>query len=354
VSLTEQDTTIRNQLSTLDPYAENDARTSRVLTIDEQLKQLELNRALLKSKYSDEHPAVKAQEKEIEILKKSGASSRDLSQKKERLRELEQELAKLSSRYTKEHPLVKRAKAEIEEIKKDMASSAESIANSTESLPVDTGHATNPAYITLKSERDRISVRLRLLEGERKRLAEERELIYGKLKTMPDVEKKYKELLLDYDNARVNFAELQRKVQVARIAEGMEEGQLGEKFTMIEAPFLPQEPFKPNRIAIIFIGLILGIGSGVGAAALKEFGDHSVRRPEEVEKLSGYTVLSVIPNILTPQVRRKRLLKITTAGLLMVTVPTAGLTLFHFMIMDLYIFYDKVAKFLGDRFFLHF
>jgi hypothetical protein len=32
----------------------------------------------------------------------------------------------------------------------------------------------------------------------------------------------------------------------------------------------------------------------------------------------------------------------------------AGIILFHYVIMDLYIFFDKLSKFLGDRFYVHF
>jgi polysaccharide biosynthesis transport protein len=353
ISLKEQDVSIRSELSVLDPYS-GDARTSKILTVKEQLKQLELKRAELKSKYSEEHPTVKALEKEIQILSKTGEHSKDLIQKRERLQELEQEFAQLTSRYSEEHPLVKRNKAEIAELKKDIASTENSIAKETKASLQDVHDVTNPAYISLKSELERIGIRLKSLEGERRRLATERESIYDKLKTMPGVEKKYKELTSDYDNVKSNLTELQRKVQVARIAEGMEEGQLGEKFTMIEPPFLPETPYRPNRIAIILIGLVLGLGSGLGLAALKEMGDHSIRRPEVLERLTGHRVLTVIPYIKTPADRRRKTLKATILSTSAVAVSVFGVTFFHYRVMDLYIFYDKVLKFFGERFYFHF
>jgi uncharacterized protein involved in exopolysaccharide biosynthesis len=338
----------------LAPYIGGDQSTSRVLTVREQLKQLELKRAELKSKYSEEHPVVKSLEKEIQILQSSGEHSNDLIQKRERIRELEQEFAQLRSKYSEEHPLVKRNRAETSQLRKDIASIENSIARDTEIALKDVHDATNPAYINLKSELERMGIRLKSLEGERKRLAAEREYIYVKLKTMPGVEKKYKEITSDYDNAKANLTELQRKVQIAKIAEGMEEGQLGEKFTMIEPPFLPEEPYKPNRIAIILIGLVLGIGSGLGLAALKELGDHSVRHPEELERLTGHMVLTVIPNIRTPADRRRKTLKVTSITISALVVSVFGLTLFHYLVMDLYIFYDKIIKFFSERFYFHF
>jgi uncharacterized protein involved in exopolysaccharide biosynthesis len=354
ISLKEQDVSIRNQLAALDPYSESDPRTSRVLTIGEQLRQLELKRAELKSRYSAEYPALKALEKEIQILQKSGQYSKGIAQKQERLRELEQESAQLTSKYSEEHPLVKRNQAETAELKKDITSLETSLARDAETARRDVRDATNPAYVNLKSELERMGIRLKSLEGERKRLAEEREHIYVKLKTMPGVEKKYRELTSDYDSAKVNLMELQRKMQVAKIAEGMEEGQLGEKFTMIEPPFLPEEPYKPNRTAIILIGLVLGVGLGAALVALKELGDHSIRRPEELERLTGRMVLTVIPTIQTPADRRKKVLKASSLMFSTVVVSVCGLVLFHYFVMDLYIFYDKLAKFFGQRFYFHF
>jgi capsular polysaccharide biosynthesis protein len=107
-------------------------------------------------------------------------------------------------------------------------------------------------------------------------------------------------------------------------------------------------------MAIILLGLILGLGTSVGMAALKEYTDHSVRLPEEIEKLTGIAVLAMISNIQPPNEHKKKMLRVAyivsaTAGVLV-----AGTILFHYVIMDLYIFFDKLSKFLGDRLYVHF
>ncbi len=129
---------------------------------------------------------------------------------------------------------------------------------------------------------------------------------------------------------------------------------MGENFTITEPAFLPEDPFKPNRIAIILLGLILGVGAGVGMGALKEYTDHSVRLPEDIERLTGHAVLATIPNIQTPRERRKKIVTFVYITFLTCTVLATGITLFHLLVMDLYIFYDKMLKFLGDRFLIYF
>ena len=134
----------------------------------------------------------------------------------------------------------------------------------------------------------------------------------------------------------------------------MEEGRLGEKFTMIEPPYLPEEPYKPNRPAILIIGLILGLGCGIGSAAIKEFNDNTIRGPESIQKLTDYDILTVIPRIQTPAEIRKKHLKTVLLIILLIAVPIVLLGIIHFFVMDLYIVYEKLSRFLSERFSFHF
>ena len=346
LSLEEQATALSNQLATLDPYL---GATSRVLSDSEQLQQLELKRAQLRARYSDAHPSLVALEKEIEILKQQVGGQSGLKEKQERLTALRHELGQLGSRYKEQHPSVVKLKAEIRELEQEIGRTGELGAESA--AQENPRAVTNPAYVTMTSERDRIQVRIRNLQREKQRLTQERERLYSNLKTMPAVEKRYSELLMDYGDAKNRHTELQQKLNVARIAEGMEEGQLGERFTMIEPPFLPQQPYKPNRLAILLVSAVLALGAGGGMAAFREFGDHSVRRPEDIERLTGLTVLTVIPHIRSPRDIRRRRARNATLVVLLLAVPVVGLTAVHFLVMDLYVFYHKAARIVSERLF---
>ena len=351
LALKEQRVSLKYRLSFLNPYSESGRA---VLSDQERLQQLELRYSELKSKYSQNHPDVKLVEKEMEILKNTVGQSQDLNQKRNRLKKLDQELAELQSRYSEQHPVVRRMMAERNELEKELELAESSGGDIAETPEVNIRNVTNPAYINLQSEIDQINLRLTSLENEKRNLMEEEEQIYAKLKTMPDVEKRYKDLLMERENAVRNLNELQKKLQVATVAEGMEEGQLGENFTITEPAFLPEEPYKPNRMAIMVLGLILGLGASGGMAALREYADHSVRLPEEIERLTGHSVLAIIPRIQTPLEHRKKLIKRISIGFLLLAVPSVGLAVFHYLIMDLYIFYDKVFDILTDRLFIYF
>ena len=83
----------------------------------------------------------------------------------------------------------------------------------------------------------------------------------------------------------------------ARIGEQMEKDQEGERLTLIDPPNLPQKPAWPNRIAIVILGFILSLGSGVGYAAITETVDKSVHGARTLTAILGETPLSVIPYI---------------------------------------------------------
>jgi len=111
----------------------------------------------------------------------------------------------------------------------------------------------------------------------------------------PKVEEAYKAILIERDNTQAKYDDLMRKHMEARVAQGLEKEQKGERFTLIEPARLPENPFKPNRKAILLIGLVLGMGAGVGWASLREFTDFSIRSSDTLALNTSFPVLASIP-----------------------------------------------------------
>ncbi len=342
-SLEEQRATLSNKLASLDPYS---GSSDRVLSPEERLQQAKLERAQLLAKYSAKHPMVLAKNREIALLEKQVGQVNRIGYLKEQLHELKLKLADLKSKYSDKHPAVKAVKREISQVKKEIAALRKSGAAGSVRRVTD---ATNPAYIALKSDLDKINVSISSLKSEKKRVEKQMDEVYKKLHAMPEVAKKYNELETDYENAKAHYQELLQKLMTARVSQGMEEDQLGETFQIIEPAFLPEKPDKPNRLAIMLIGMVLGLGVSVGMAALREYTDKTIRDVETFEKLTGAPVLSVIPRIVSSdeKIRRKR------KKIIMVTSAFGGLILalviFHYFVMDLYVFYAKLARFVQSR-----
>ena len=343
-SLEEQRALIKSQLAVADPYT---GANPRVLSTDERLQQAQLERAALVGRYSEKHPLVTAKNQEIALLEGKATDPGSLVRKRDRLKQLELELADLNGRYTEQHPTVKRKRQEIDQLKRELESPS---AKPRENKAASTERPNNPAFVTFKADLDKNEVSIASLKAEKARLEDQLKTVYDKLHAMPQVSKEYNELTTDYQNAKLHYNELQQKALSAQMAQGMEEEQLGESFKVIEPAFLPEKPDKPNRLAIILIGVVLGMGLAVGLAAVREFTDNTLRDASTLEELTGMPLFAVIPSIITAEdrmrMRRKRLTTVfgTVFGLVVVML------LFHFLVMDLYVFYARMERFLYRKF----
>ena len=157
-------------------------------------------------------------------------------------------------------------------------------------------------------------------------------------------EKDYNNLIRDYGNAKHKYNELMSKLMTARISQGMEETQRGERFTIIEAAGLPQKPYKPNRKAITLIAFVLALGAGVGMAAILETLDTSIKTANQLNRFTRAPVLSVISMMESPEEKRSRRKKWII--LILATISTLVLALFiiHQFVMPLEILWLKIQR----------
>lgn len=112
----------------------------------------------------------------------------------------------------------------------------------------------------------------------------------------------------------------------------------------MEPARLPEKPFKPNRVAIVLIGIVLGIGAGVGLTALIEFSDSSFSNVDALSNSMGFPALAEIPIIVTLEDRRKKNLKRAAMVTGMVSTVILAVFLFDHFIMDLAVFNAKLVR----------
>jgi uncharacterized protein involved in exopolysaccharide biosynthesis len=339
-SFEEQRTLLRGQLAAVSPYLASGGGGSR-------LQEALMEREQLLTKYPESNPLVQAKNQEIAILEgRARTSGRSSGRTEAQIQALELKLNDLKTRYGDSHPEVQNTQREMERLRK----AADVEARGRGAGAAGQGEAaSNPAYVQLKSELDKLTVAISGLQAEEQRLQEQMKALYTKLQAMPMVAKEYNDLDSEYQAAKNHYREIQQKLLAARVSQGMEEEQLGESFQVVEPAFLPEKPFKPNRLAIVLIGLVLGVGCSVGLAALREVTDQTVRDRETVERLAEVPVLATIPEILLPeevmQKKRRRMLLATSTvgGFAMVIIA------FHLFYMDLYVFCAKLERFLQKR-----
>ena len=257
---------------------------------------------------------------------------------KDRLKELRVKLISIKNRYSDQYPDMIKTKAEIEELEKKLRITGETpIGNKPD----------NPAHINLASQLASTQSEIDSLKKQIAALYKRRDEYRSRIQNSPRVEEGYRVLVGERNNLQIKYDDLMKKHMETKVASGLEKEQMGERFTLIDSPRMPEKPVSPNIPAILLIGLILGIGSGIGTASLKEYSDQSVRSGESLTKATGFTVLACIPEISTSQDRAgmKRNRMILIGSIVLVIIICAAV--FHYFIMDLDVFWVRLMQKLG-------
>ena len=189
----------------------------------------------------------------------------------------------------------------------------------------------NPAYINLQAQLNSATSSLEGLRKTRVDIKRRLQAYATRLEKGPEIEPEYLVLTRDRDTSGQKYQEIRSRLLEAKVSEGLEVQRKGERFSLIDPPSLPEKPFKPNRMAIILLGLILAIGGGVGSGAVAESLDHSIRTPDQLAALTQHFPLAVVPFMpnetdLSRVKMRWRLVK------------TAGVSAFGVMLVILHVF----------------
>ncbi len=338
-SLEERKVYLEGQLSSVEPLSPVVTENGKtMMNPAERLKYLRLELIRLQSVLSDRHPDVKNIKREIKELEATVGKTDESALEIKRLKDLEGKLAKMKGTLGPKHPDVIALTKEVEILSEkvrtgETRSAASAIAEE---------EPDNPAFINLKTQVASAELELQSLQREKERIRQEMAKYEQRIDNAPVVEMEYSKMTRDYNNAKAAYDELMSKLMAAKVAQGMEETQRGERFTIIDPAQFPERPYKPNRIAIMLIGFVLALGAGVGLAALRESMDMSVKSREELYELTGAPVLSTISMMETEEERRARLFKRAAFSLAGLGVMAVTLILVHIYVMPLDILWIKI------------
>ena len=290
----------------------------RLKAIQSQLRQYE-------SAYHPDHPTLLRLRRELDAL--TGDS--DLGQHKDMAEQLKQErdaLSDFEGKYTADHPKVLKSKRVIASLEFRLSGG---IQDSAEVTP------DNPAYLVLRSQLNATNADIRGNEENIKNLTEKMERYEGYLSRAPQIEKEYQSLLRDYQNTRMKYQEIRAKKMSADLAQSLESERKGERFTLIQPPELPIDPVSPNRTAMVFLAVILGLGAGLGVVIMLEAMSAAVFGAAEVTALTGIAPLAIIGYMETQEEEghhnRKRILIV----LGLICIGLLAMLLFHLFVKPL-------------------
>lgn len=264
-----------------------------------RMAELQEEFARLSARYAPDHPDVLNIRREINILRRTDDADAD-GTSNELIAKVRMELAAAKEKYTLDHPDVRRLERTLValEAQRETGSSGAAIMS------------TSPAVRQLDSEiRERRAV-LSGLRQMRNEIVKEIGELEHSLKSVPEVERQYGMLLRRVEDAVARHDGIQADLAAARMSSRLETEQLGERFTLIDEPRLPDRPASPNRIGILVLGVVLAGALSVAALAIAEITDSSVRNARDIKEILGLPPLAAIPVVETKSDRRKRFTRI--------------------------------------------
>ena len=101
------------------------------------------------------------------------------------------------------------------------------------------------------------------------------------------------------------YSTLLQRIESAKITQRLQSSKEGTKYTVLDPPRVPLEPFKPNKVLVALMGLFCGCGAGVGLVFLSEFVDKSFIDVEEAKDYLGVALFGAISKINTPESLRR-------------------------------------------------
>jgi uncharacterized protein involved in exopolysaccharide biosynthesis len=283
----------------------------------ERLKYLRTELVRKQASLTPKHPDIRALMNEIKELESQVGRAYVPDEKQKVLKQLDTELSELEGKLGANHPDVIRLAKEVQLLSRDVnrQDAVTAINRYSEESP------DNPAYLNLRAQIIAASAELDSLAEDRAKIERELEDTRKKIQMIPLVEEDYSELTLNYESSKRKYQEVLNKLQSAKMAQEMDVSQRGERFKVIEPAYLPLQPYKPNRILIMLIGLVLGLSMGLGLAVFKETVDQSIKSSDEIEQLLGVPVIASVSLFVSEHqkkmYRMKRLVQLSTVVLVL-------------------------------------
>ncbi len=318
----------------------------RVLTAEERLRALEAQYTSSAARYGADHPDIRRLQREIAALKSEVGASSKGSDAIER-QKLEAELVVLKERYSEDHPDVQRLRRSIAALKTSKGSAARPQQTGRDPAVDANQRPDNPAYVALISQLEGSKRELAHLSALREDLRAKQRDYDARLLQIPEIEREYRDLTRDYDNAQTRYREVRAKQMQAEVAVELEKDRKAERFTLGEAANLSRTPVSPKRPQIVLFGLVASLGSGLGLAWLRELFDRSVKGPWELARIAAVPILTPIPYIETERERRRKRSRAWIVGCLVVLVAVAYLVGVHLFLRPLPNLWDAVMRSIG-------
>ncbi|MFQ5455863.1 MAG: XrtA system polysaccharide chain length determinant [Nitrospirota bacterium] len=229
-----------------------------------------------------------------------GMSQLEIPSLRLKLTELKKRLTELRREYKDRYPDIILLKKEIKKTKERLGfaevlgrEDIQSVTKNNDIVILPDTQAVQNIKAKLNNEEKEITK----LKRKESKLSRQIKIVEERVENIPKREQELMILMRDYNNTQKNYQSLLDKKLNADISENLEKRQKGEKFRILDPANLPARPYKPNRLKIILMGILFGLGSGGGIVFLLEVMNPSFKSPEEISEATNLPILTSIPII---------------------------------------------------------
>jgi polysaccharide chain length determinant protein (PEP-CTERM system associated) len=181
------------------------------------------------------------------------------------LDQLRAQLVDLRSHYTEKYPDVRKTKeqiAQLESTRKRLVADANNAANNPAPVtpaaaqPIETKTAAQLEIESqLKANRLEIASREMQIKESEAKINE----YQARLNLAPVMEQQFSEITRDYDQSKADYESLMTKKNESERTKNLEKTEQAEHFRMLDPPNLPAHPYKPNRLLLSGVAVVVGL-----------------------------------------------------------------------------------------------
>lgn len=259
------------------------------------VRQLEDQYSRMKSSYDENHPDMVTLRRQIDSLK-YGTSAGAGTSLRSQLTQKRATLAEARQRYGAEHPDIKRLERDIATLDARIKGGERGDVEFSDGSPVG---------MQLRTQINAIDSQLASLAATNAELRAKVGGLEKNVTAAPQVEREYANLTRDLNTGRAKYEQLLNRMMDAEVSESAIVGGRADEFRLISSPMLPSVAGKPQRLAILLIGLVAAVVLGLSMTVAAEAFDPKVRGARDVRELLSVSPLVAIPMIRNSRTRRR-------------------------------------------------
>ena len=224
---------------------------------------------------------------EVAIRRRQLENMRSLAKKndpmKTKLAILQKKHQELGLVYTDNHPEVIETKNEIASVKQQIQS----------------GYGKDELLDAPSLEVEKIAMELNTLRDTESNLHRFIASKQSLLRSIPAAMTGLEELEREKNSQKSLYEQLVTRYGQSEVSKQMDLQDKATTFRIVEAAMLPTQPYSPQRVKIILLGIVGGIAASFGILVLLDHLDSSVRNIDSLKSL-GIPILAVVPTIDIP------------------------------------------------------